>query len=276
MAVPPRSPPRLTDWVLAAALAGTGGLLALAGGLWLFRDVLLLAPPPRSYDPGPRVVRLALPTGGDLAAVHLRGPAGAPLVVCFGDADEDLGLAGERRLGALAATGAAVLAFDYPGYGLSDGPPSLEASLAAGRAALRHAREDLRVPPTRTFLHGAGLGAALALRLAATEPVAGLILEYAAPGELATRVGLPWVPGEPLDNAAGLRALDRPVLLLHGAENPGRPLGDARGLLRAAGGPATFLWVQGGLPANLADAAGPAYGATVAAFLRRHGAVANP
>ena len=98
-----------------------GGVILMAA---TFADRLIFVPPPPSYDARAEgLVRLATAAGDTVAALHLSVP-NAPVTVLFAHGNaEDLG---DLRpyLEAYRALGVSVLAFDYPGYGLSSGTAS--------------------------------------------------------------------------------------------------------------------------------------------------------
>ena len=72
--------------------------------------------------------------------------------------------------------GVAVLAFDYRGYGRSEGSPNEAGVLADARAA-RMAGRASRLPKAEIVLMGESLGGAVAVDLAAEAPPRGLVLE---------------------------------------------------------------------------------------------------
>lgn len=76
----------------------------------------------------------------------------------------------------VAGTGRAALLLDYRGYGRSGGSPGEEGLALDARAARRHLIRERGVPPDRLVVAGHSLGAAVAARLAAERPAAGLVL----------------------------------------------------------------------------------------------------
>jgi pimeloyl-ACP methyl ester carboxylesterase len=72
-----------------------------------------------------------------------------------------------------------IVALNYPGYGQSTGPATLDAIAASARELFDAVRErDGRRP---IFVQGNSLGAAVALSLAAERPVAGMVLQNPPP-----------------------------------------------------------------------------------------------
>ncbi len=76
----------------------------------------------------------------------------------------------------LAAAGFSTLLVDYRGYGGNPGTPSEEGLALDAQAARTFLVEQAGARPDRLLYLGESLGAAVATRLAATEPPAGLLL----------------------------------------------------------------------------------------------------
>lgn len=135
--------------------------------------------------------------------------------------------------------GAGVFAFDYRGYGKSEGRPSEEGLYADGRAA--HDWLLARAPRERVFLFGRSLGAAVVVRLASEGRKArGLILE--SPFESTLAMGkkmfpfLPvgWLVSKKFDNASMVPQVKMPLLILHGDRDGIVPYAQGRRLFKAA------------------------------------------
>ena len=71
----------------------------------------------------------------------------------------------------------AVLAFDYRGYGRSEGSPNEAGILADARAVRKWLANKTNLPETQLVLMGESLGGAVVAQLAAESPPRGLILE---------------------------------------------------------------------------------------------------
>jgi fermentation-respiration switch protein FrsA (DUF1100 family) len=118
--------------------------------------------------------------------------------------------------------GAAVLIFDYPGYGRSAGKPSEAGCYAAARAAYRHLVEERQAPPDRLVLYGGSLGGAMAVELAIHSPHRALVLlsAFTSIPDMA-QVVMPlfparWLARTRYDNLNKLRDYHGPIFLAHG------------------------------------------------------------
>ena len=114
---------------------------------------------------------------------------------------------------------------EYPGYGLAPGSPCADALDRHVRAAYDHFTVRLRVRPERIVLFGASVGTGPAARLAAAVQadggrVGGLILQspYTCVRDAAASLvgSLAYLIFERWDNAAALRELRCPLLIIHG------------------------------------------------------------
>jgi fermentation-respiration switch protein FrsA (DUF1100 family) len=151
------------------------------------------------------------------------------------------------RLGPYRRIGWGVLLLEYRGYGGNPGRPSEAGLLTDARAGLA-ALLEMGFPPARILLWGESLGSGLAVRLAAENSVAAVLLEapYTSITDMA-RLRFPFVPArwllldrfESLRCIAGVRA---PVLVMHGARDRIVPVTMGRTLHEAAVRPKE-LWI---------------------------------
>jgi fermentation-respiration switch protein FrsA (DUF1100 family) len=132
------------------------------------------------------------------------------------------------RFRALVADGTGLLGLSYRGYGGSSGSPSETGLIRDGEAVYQFAAE--RYPSHRLALWGESLGTGVAVALAATHPVAAMILD--APFTSAAAVGAghyPFLPvrlliKDPFYSDRRIADVRAPVLVLHGARDSVVPI----------------------------------------------------
>jgi abhydrolase domain-containing protein 17 len=188
------------------------GLAAMA--LFLTPRLLFPVPPP-GYVAGPDFPFLTLPDGTRIATAYLPAPR-APVVILYHHGNgEDLGHA-RGRLMQLRQRGYSVFAYDYPGYGRSEGRPSERSLLAAAEAAYHHLVEVEGWDPENIVHYGHSLGGGPALALAARHPSRAVIVEgtFTSVFRVLTHVRL--LPWDLFDNLQAARQLPVPLLVLHG------------------------------------------------------------
>jgi uncharacterized protein len=136
-----------------------------------------------------------------------------------------------------------ILAFDYPGYGRSEGKPSEAGCYAAADSALEWLTTQGEVPAERVVLFGESLGGGVVVDLASRWPCRALVL-YSTFSSLPD-VGqdkLPFLPVKWLmtnrfESERKIRTISRPVFVAHGDADDLIPLKLARRLYDAAPGP---------------------------------------
>jgi fermentation-respiration switch protein FrsA (DUF1100 family) len=196
------------------------------------------------YQDGPDILKIQTSDGGRISATYLPNTNAVFTILHSHGNAEDLG---DIRpiLEMFRDAGFAVFAYDYRGYGTSEGKASAKNALRDAEAAYRYLVDTLHVSPDRIIVHGRSVGAALALHVAAQEPVAGVILE--SPFVSAFQV-LTVIRVSPLDkfrNIDLIRKIHDPVLIIHGTDDVTIPFWHGQKLFEAANEPKFCLWVDG-------------------------------
>lgn len=239
--------------------------VALYAALGSDRSIFL--PPPASYSDSTNIIKIPVASDANIAAIYLPNPdAEYTLLYSHGNA-EDIGQ-GLPKYYALQALGFSVFAYDYRGYGLSDGKPSEPGVYEDINAAYRYLTENLDVPSRKIILYGRSVGGGPAVDLATREPVGGLILEstFVSAFRVLTRVQI-----FPFDKFANLQKIDEvrcPILILHGTEDEVVPLWHAEQLFDAATAPKWSLWVSGANHNDLVEVAGDRYAQILDQFVQ--------
>jgi uncharacterized protein len=146
--------------------------------------------------------------------------------------------------------GVSVLAFDYRGYGKSEGKPNEAGVLSDARAARSWLAKKAGVAEDRIVLMGESLGGAVAVDLA-TDGARALILEntFSSAPDVAA-VHYPWIPVRLLmrtkfDAAGKIGSYHGPLFQSHGERDRIVPLDSAMKLFAAANEPKQFILLKG-------------------------------
>ena len=194
--------------------------------------------------PTARSVRFRTADGSTLSGWWIPPPshAGVTVVVVHGrSANISTRASIASRLG---RDGFGVLLFDYRGYGASEGRPSEHALTEDSLAAYAWTRRQ-GVDPRRIVVIGQSLGNAPAASLAASRPIAGLVL-VSPFASLPEAVGdrLPWLPlrvvpwnRNRFDVARPLRHSRAPLVLIASRTDDLVPIAHARSFARTMQGP---------------------------------------
>ncbi len=115
-----------------------------------------------------------------------------------------------------------ILAFDFRGYGKSEGRPQEEGIIADGKAARAWLSQRAGVDAQEIVLWGRSLGGAVAVQLAADTPARGMILDrtFSSLTDVAAH-HYPWLPVRLLlrnryDSVAAIGRHEGPLLQSHG------------------------------------------------------------
>jgi hypothetical protein len=156
-----------------------------------------------------------------------------------------------ERMRRLQRIGLAVFAYDYRGYGKSEGSPSEDGVITDAVAAYDHLRDTLNISPAKIILWGTSLGGAVSVQVAAQRSAAGLILEstFSSARDVAERVYpfLPvrWLMRTSFRSIDTLRSLSIPTLHIHGGRDEIVDVELGRRLYEAAPGPKEWYEIAG-------------------------------
>jgi uncharacterized protein len=242
-------------FLVGAVLVLAGLYCVLAVGMYAFQRKLIYFPDSTHYTPaeaglsGVREVSLHTPDGVKLVAWEAKPASGQPTLLYFhGNAGSLAGRA--ERIRRFANDGLGVLMLAYRGYGGSEGLPS-EAAIVAD-AQLAH---DYLVrggtQPSQIVAYGESLGTGVAVQLAASRQVGGVILD--APYTALAAIGQERYPFIPVrlfltdrfasdQHIAHVRA---PILIMHGDRDRTIPLALGERLFAVAPEPKQMRIIKG-------------------------------
>jgi fermentation-respiration switch protein FrsA (DUF1100 family) len=198
---------------------------------------------------GVEEVRITAPDGVTLHGWLKRAPAAAkgeryPLVIVFAGVAREASWMlnwGEKP------PGWGWLVVNYRGYGLSGGVPSESAIVEDAKRIFDYAASRPDVDATRIVVLGRSLGSYVAVKLAASRPLAGTILATPFDSIAAVAEGrypfLPmgWLVGGRYDSAALAPAIRTPALFLLAGTDDVTPPQHGEALAKVWGGPKTLF-----------------------------------
>ena len=150
--------------------------LCLCLYLFFFADRKIFLPQPSSYEDSSAILKLTADDQIQLSAVYLPNPASEYTILYTHGNAEDLGDI-QPVLQRLQEIGFSVFAYDYRGYGTSQGTPSERHAYRDIDTAYNYLIEQLQIPARRIIAYGRSVGGGSAVDLAARQPLAGLIME---------------------------------------------------------------------------------------------------
>lgn len=205
-------------------------------------DSMIFLPQPASYQDTEDVLKIPVAQTEQISAIYLSNPQSAYTVLYIHGNAEDLGDV-RPVLDRLHSWGFSVFAYDYRGYGTSDGKPSEGNAYQDAYAAYAYLIQQLKIPPEQIIVYGRSVGGGSAAELAAQSPVAGLILESTFTSAFRVVAPFPLLPFDKFSNLDKLQKIHCPVLVMHGQADQTIPPQHGQLLYEAAPEPKMSLWV---------------------------------
>lgn len=204
---------------------------------------MIFLPPPVSYEDTDEILKLPVNQTEAISAIYWpNAQADYTLLYIHGNA-EDLGDI-QPVLKRLHEWGFSVFAYDYRGYGTSEGRPGERQAYEDADVAYTYLTQSLNIPPEQIMVYGRSVGGGSAVELATRHPIAGLILESTFTSAFRVVVPVPILPFDKFPNLAKLKAIDCPVLVMHGGADSTIPIQHGYALYEAASTPRRSLWVE--------------------------------
>jgi abhydrolase domain-containing protein 17 len=216
----------------------------LAVFAYFYSDRLIFQPQPSSYRDTKDILKLTTADGTKISALFLPNSRATYTILYSHGNAEDLG---DIRpiLTEIRAIGFAVFAYDYRGYGTSEGTPSEPASYQDIDAAYAYVTQKIGTSPERVLLLGRSVGSGPSVDLATRKPIGGLILESPFTSTFVVLTRIPLFPFDKFHNLGKIQQVRRPILIIHGTNDQVIPLSHGQALFRAANEPKQSFWVDG-------------------------------
>lgn len=203
---------------------------------------MIFLPQPASYQDTEDIFKIPVTDTETISALYLPHSQSVYTVLYIHGNAEDLGDV-RPVLDRLHSWGFSVFAYDYRGYGTSDGNPSEENAYQDAEAAYTYLTQHLKIPPEQVIVYGRSVGGGSATELATRYSVAGLILESTFTSAFRVVVPFPLLPFDKFSNLDKLRTVDCPVLVMHGQADQTIPIQHGQALYKTAPNQKLFLWV---------------------------------
>ncbi len=241
-------------------------IYTLFGGYIFWRaDSLIFLPQPATYKDTKDILKIPVTPTEQISAVYLPNDRSAYTLVYIHGNAEDLGDI-RPQLDLLHRWGYSVFAYDYRGYGTSNGTPSEQNAYQDADAAYTYLTQQLKIPPQQIIIYGRSVGGGSATELATRHAVAGLILESTFTSAFRVIVPFPLLPFDKFSNLDKVRKVRCPVLVMHGLADSTIPVRHGRVLYAAASEPKMSLWVSAAGHNDLTDVAGTRYQQALSSF----------
>ena len=250
--------------LIRTLLLGYAGIVCFAQ---LFSDNIIFQPQPVSYHDCPEIIKITTPDGTRISTLHFLNPNAIFTILYSHGNAEDIG---DIRpiANALANHGFSVLAYDYRGYGTSDGKPSEHGVYQDIEAVHGYMVDEMKISPRSIIALGRSLGNGPTIHLASVKDVAGIILESPFVSAYRVVTKFPVIPFDKFRNGAMIHRVTCPVLVIHGDNDGIIPFWHGQAIFEKANEPKLSLWVKGAGHLDLMEMAGSRYWEAISNLLK--------
>ena len=226
-------------------------------GCATFQRAMYPVPGPH-YQDGPSTIKLES-TGGNLITARFAEAPNARYTILYSHGNGmDLSYF-DLEAKPWLERGLNYFAYDYQGYGTSEGVPNEHNTYDDINAAYRYLTERRGIAPEKIIVYGFSLGSGVSTDLAMREPIGGLILHSPFLSAYRVVTKYPIIPFDKYRNYKKIHKIDCPLLILHGRADPIIPLFHSESLYKKAKEPKQHLWIDGAMHNNCVELAGKAY-----------------
>lgn len=228
-------------------------------------DSKIFLPQPSSYQDTSEILKLTSADNIQISAVYLPNRASRYTILFSHGNAEDLGDI-QPVLEQLHSIGFSVFAYDYRGYGTSQGRPSEHNAYRDIDAAYNYLTQNLSIPPQQIIAYGRSVGGGPTVDLAVRQTIAGLILESTFMSAFRVVIPFPIFPFDKFHNIDKIKKVKCPVLVMHGKADEVVHFQHGQRLFAVAPEPKRYLWVEQAGHNDLMWVAGDRYAATLKEF----------
>lgn len=234
---------------------------------FFFSEPLIFQHPPSSQSDSREVIKINSANGLKISALHFPNPqAKYTILYSHGNAEDLSGIL--WVMGEIRDSGFAVFAYDYQGYGTSQGKPSEYNTYRDIEAAYNYLTLQLGVPAKQIIVYGRSVGGGPAIDLASRQSVGGLVVESSFVSAFRVLTRIPILPFDKFVNIDKIGKVRSPVLVIHGKADEVVHFWHGEQLLAAAKEPKLNFWVDGAGHNDLMDLAGDRYTETLRKFAK--------
>jgi abhydrolase domain-containing protein 17 len=160
-----------------------------------------------------------------------------------------------------------IVAYDYPGYGVSEGKPSESGCYEAIDATYQYLINELNIEPARIIVWGRSLGSGPSCYLASRVTIGGLILETPFLSAFRTVTEIPVLPWDRFRNTKRLESISCPSLVVHGEMDEVVPFRHGKKLYEGLPEPKSFLEIENASHNDFREIGGSKYESAISDFL---------
>ena len=250
------------------------GYITVAIYAYGFSDRAILPAFPSTYETLPGLLQIPTPNGQTIAALHRSNSTAKYTLLMSHGNGEDLGDL-QSQMDDFKAMGLSVFAYDYRGYGKSQGSASVANVYEDSETAYQYLTQTLKIAPDNILLYGRSVGGGPSTALAARhtsvsgKSIAGIILESTFISTFRVTIPIQILPYEKFPNQQNIRQTRHlSTLIIHGTNDRIIPYWHGEMLYSTAQEPKHLLTVEGADHNDVSSVAGEHYSRSIVQWLK--------
>lgn len=233
----------------------------------LYGKKILFPAPDSSYQKTDQITQIQTPSGLQISLTRVGNIEKPSITIIYSHGNaEDIGQLGPF-FEKWKTNDWEIIAYDYPGYGLSEGTPTEQGCMSAIDAVFEYATKDRGRLPDNILVWGRSLGTGPSCHLASTQKVAGLLLETPFLSAFRTVTEIPFLPWDYFDNLAKVGRITCPSLIVHGKLDEVVPFRHGKRLHQELPEPKAFLSFEEATHNNIESIGGEKYTSGIREFI---------
>jgi fermentation-respiration switch protein FrsA (DUF1100 family) len=225
---------------------------------YFYADKLIFQPQHFPFKDDESIIKLTTPNGEKISAKFFKNER-AKFTILFSHGNAEDIFSSTPFFEELSHAGFNVLAYDYRGYGTSDGKPSEKNTYEDIETAYNYLVNEQKISPEKIIIHGRSLGSAVSIDLASRKICGGLIVEssFVTAFRVLTKVSI--YPFDEFENLKKISLVKCPTLFIHGKKDSLIPFWHSEKLFETANEPKTFYSVENAGHNDVASKGGKNY-----------------
>jgi fermentation-respiration switch protein FrsA (DUF1100 family) len=224
---------------------------------YFFADKLIFQPQSPFYHDD-STLKLTTPNGEKISAKFFQNET-AEFTILFSHGNAEDIFSSTPFFEKLRDAGFNVFAYDYRGYGTSEGAASERNSYEDAETAYNYLINELKIAPEKIIIHGRSLGAAVSIDLASRKPCGGLIVESGFVSAFRVLTRYPIFPFDKFKSLGKIKKVKSPALFIHGKRDEIIPFWHGEMLFAAANEPKFSFWLTEANHNNVSSVGGQTY-----------------
>ncbi len=225
---------------------------------YFFADSVIFQPQQQLVKDDKSVFKLTTPNGEKISAKIFKNESATfTILYSHGNSEEINELSPFFQ--ELSKAGFNVLAYEYRGYGSSDGKPSEKNVYEDIETAYDYLVNDQKISPEKIMFHGRSLGGAISIDLASRKKCGGLIVESTFVSAFPIVTKVPIYPFDKFDSINKIDRVNCPKLFIHGTADTLIPIWHGEKLFAKANESKSFFKVESAGHNDLVLVAGKSY-----------------